>query len=125
LLEDLLDPAADLASACGRRGTPVGELSLLFGNCGKAWLALQPGFAAASAHPEMGLAEAMHYIAFFLALMLLLSTSLPFFTPLAFSLSSNIARERGKEGLVDGRDEHRKRQAKTKRVAFWDAPQLI
>jgi hypothetical protein len=47
---------------------PSSLLPFLLGSCGKTWLTLQPRLAAASAHHEVGLAEAMHNIAFSLAL---------------------------------------------------------
>jgi hypothetical protein len=79
-------------------------LPLLFGNCGKTWLALQIGFAAASARLEMSRAEAMHNIASSLALPSPLAVPLPLSMLLSFSLSLDMLRKRS-EGLVDGRDE--------------------
>jgi hypothetical protein len=97
-------------------------LPLLFGNCGKTWLALQIGFAAASARLEMSRAEAMHNIASSLALPSPLAVPLPLSMLLSFSLSLDMLRKRS-EGLVDGRDERGKRRATARRVAFWDTSQ--
>jgi hypothetical protein len=60
---------------------PSSLLSLLFGGCTLL------GFASASAHPEMGLAEAIHNIAISLALPLLVAVPLPLSTPFPLSVS--------------------------------------